>query len=263
MTDVENYALNAPKSRHRDRESERNTAFLPPDRSERQDSLGRRLKPRADDDGAVKYRPTHHLASHRLKSILVERALESEAINAPLVAALNIGSRPDRLTAPLADIYDTVLDYFRATNIALSELRDTNHRSGIVSYVRGIVFEIAIRHTRHSTHSLAARFGCDHSSVSYVRSRIRNVLSYNDIEARALRADLNAITVSLSNKFGWASGGRSFDNRRALAQRLESHIKTLNLVWSNGVHPHFSQDRAKISEDIAEACKLLVEDGAP
>lgn len=264
MTDHQNYVSDAPKSRQSERKSERQSAFLPPDHAERRDSLGRRLKPREGDDGGVKYRPTHQLAGYQLKSILVERALESEAINAPLVAALNIGSRPDRLTAPLADIYETVLDYFQATNITLSELRDTNHRTGIISYVRGILFEIAVRHTNHSTHSLAKRFGCDHSSVSYVRGRIRNILSYNDIESRALRADLNAITASLANKFNWKNGGRSLDEQRiALAQRLGDHIKTLHLVWLSGVHPRFSQDHAKISDDIADACRLLLqEDGA-
>jgi hypothetical protein len=263
MTDVPNYVSDAPESRQRARKSKGQSAFLPPDRSEKRDSLGRPVRPREEDDGQVKYRPTHQLASHRLKSILVERALESEAINAPLVAALNIGGRPDRLTAPLEDIYDTVLDYFRSTNLTLAELRDTNRRLGMLSYVRSILIEIMGRHSRLSIHAFALKFGVDHSTVSYTRARIRNILSFNDIESRALRADLNAITVALSNKLGWASGGRSFDNRRALAQRLESHIKTLNLVWANGVHPHFSQDRAKISEDIAEACKILVEGDAP
>jgi len=259
MTDVQNYVSDAPKSRQRNRKSEREHAFLPPDQTQRRDSIGRPQGPQWEGDGEVKYRPTHQLASHRLKSILVERALESEAINAPLVAALNIGSRPDRLTAPLVDIYDTILDYFQSTNITLSELRDTNRRSGIVSYVRGIVFEIAVRHTRHSTHSLAAKFGCDHSSVSYVRNRIRNILSYNDIEARALRADLNAITVSLAYKFDWKNGGaRSRDRRVVLSQKLANHIKTINLFWSL----HGRDQPLSIVGDITEACKLLMEDGA-
>lgn len=255
MTDHLNYSSDVPKSRQHNRESERETAYLPPDYA----SL--RKQP-VEDDGKVKYRPTDLIASRRLKSILVERALETEAINAPIVAALNIGGRPDRLIAPLSAIYKTVLEYFQPTGISLTELRDTNRRTGIISHVRGIVFEIALRHTRLSSHGFAAKFGCDHSSVSFVRTRIRNMLAYNDIEARALRADLNAVTVALANKFCWKSGRRPFDSRAALAQQLCEHIKTINLVSSNGFHPRIclSRDWAKISEDIADACKILMQE---
>lgn len=261
MTDVQTYVSDAPKSRQRARKSACDNAFLPPDHTQQFDALGRRKKPREDDDGQVKYRPTHQIAGHRLKSLLVERALEREAVDAAMVATLNIGSRPDRLVAPLNAIYETVLEYFKATAITLTELRDTrNHRLGLISYVRAIVIEIAARHSRYSPNRFAEKFGCDHSSVSFARQKVRNILSFNDIEARALRADLNAITLALANRFDWSSVAPQ-DSRLELAHRLGHHVEKIKLWLSMyGGNPCFPADHKQITDDIAEASDILKRD---
>jgi hypothetical protein len=248
VTSQLNYPHEVAESSDHAQKNPHDSSYLPPDYTERRDVLGRHIRPAIEGDGRVRARPTHRIAKQRLKALRIERALENEELNAALVDVLNLPNRRERVTATAPAICKTVIDYFKWSGVTISDLRDTVRQrdQGIVSYVRLIVWEMAARHCRMSVSRFCEWFGgCDHSSVSYARAKVRATIVLDNIEGRALRADLNAITVMLAEQFNWADDMKSTDARADLIARLLLHAKKIE------------DTEPRASLDIIDLCSIV------
>lgn len=254
MTNAENYPSDETISRPSTAKNLDDSAYLPPDFTERLDAFGRSLRPEIWGDGRVKRRDTPAQARRRMRSIIIHKAIEvDEEVNASLVASLRLYSRPDRLIVAHQAITQAVIERFKWANISLAELRDTSQRcpGGLISYVRRIWYELQCRHGKWSSKQFAEWACCDHSSISYARARVRAEIVLNDPEARALRADINAITVHLATQYDWMSEGVNYDARSQMISRLLKFAKSIE------------SSNMRAAGDIVEVCNIVMREATP
>lgn len=224
MTDDTNYSPDVTESSQPKHISTRKNHFLPPDFTEQFDASGRLNRPDIKGDGRVKRRPSDKIAAHQLKTLRIERALAREAEHEAAVAKLCIDSRPDRLLAPCEKISAHVLHHFRFMNLTQNELRSSQYREqDTVVYARHILIELCCRHSRLSANAVAAWLDMDHSSISTARRNLRARRNSRDAESRALRSDINAITLALAEDFGWIAPNADpiIDRRGRLLDRID------------------------------------------